>query len=132
VRDRRHDTQSADKTLICSQGESSGSRRITVDMRSKKSSMFLRDALVSLNAVLVFGFLGVGVRVFTNADTAKFILSAVFIVFIAILVLYFMLHRPIRERTDHSVFREPSFAERSSERPQMESIPDVFREQANS
>jgi hypothetical protein len=94
--------------------------------------MFLRDALISLNAVLVFGFLGLGVRVFTNADTAKFILSAVFIVFVAILVLYFMLHRPIRERTDHSVFREPSFVKRSSEGPQMESIPNLFPEQANS
>ena len=78
-------------------------------MKSKKSSMFLCHALVSSIVGLMIGFLGFGVRTFATIDTAKFIFSAVFVVSVAILVLYFMLRRPTRELTAHSLFREPLF-----------------------
>ena len=61
----------------------------------------------------MIGFLGLGVRAFTTADTAKFIFIAAFVVSVVILVLYFMLRRSTRELTAHSVFRELPFVKRS-------------------
>jgi uncharacterized membrane protein YfcA len=82
-------------------------------MKSKKSNMSLRNLLVFLIVMPMLGFLGLGLRAFTTIDAAKFIFSAVFVVFVAILVLYFMLRQPTRELTTHSLFREPSFVKRS-------------------
>jgi uncharacterized membrane protein YtjA (UPF0391 family) len=82
-------------------------------MRSKKSNLFLRNALVSLIVAPMLGFLGFGVRAFTTTDTAQFILSAGLIIFVGILVLYFTLRRPTRELTAHSLFRAPSSVKRS-------------------
>ena len=65
-------------------------------MRSKKSNLFLRNALVSLIVAPMLGFLGFGVRAFSTTDAAQLILSAVLVVFVAILVLYFMLRQPTR------------------------------------
>jgi hypothetical protein len=81
-------------------------------MKSKKPGMLLCRALVSLIAVLMIGFLGLGVRAFATADTTQFIFSAAFVISVTILVLYFMLRRPIRELTAHSLFREPPFVKR--------------------
>jgi uncharacterized membrane protein YtjA (UPF0391 family) len=82
-------------------------------MKSKKSSMFLCRALVSLIVALMIGFLGLGVRAFATADTTKFILDAAFVVSVVILALYFMLRRSAQERTAHSLFREPPLVNRS-------------------
>jgi hypothetical protein len=84
-----------------------------VQMKSKKPSMFLCQALVSLIGVLMIGFLGLGVRVFATADTAQFIFGAAVVVSVVILVLYFILRRPTRALTAHSLFREPPLVKRS-------------------
>jgi ABC-type Na+ efflux pump permease subunit len=81
----------------------------SLDMKSKEPGMFLCRALLSLIVVLMIGFVGLGVRAFATADTTQFIFSAVFVISVAIRVLYFMLRRPIRELTAHSLFREPPF-----------------------
>ncbi len=81
-------------------------------MRSKKSNMFLRNALVSLIVVLVLGLLGLAVQAFTTVYSAQFILAAVFIVFVAVLVLYLVLHHPTRQLTAQSLFPEPCFVKR--------------------
>jgi ABC-type Na+ efflux pump permease subunit len=78
-------------------------------MKSKEPGMFLCRALVSLIVVLMIGFVGLGVRAFATADATQFIFSAAFVISVAILVLYFMLRRPIRELLAHSLFREPPF-----------------------
>jgi uncharacterized membrane protein YtjA (UPF0391 family) len=68
-------------------------------MESKKPSLFLCHALISLIVVLVIGFLGLGVRAFATADTTKVICFAAFVISVVILVLYFMLRRPTRRST---------------------------------
>jgi hypothetical protein len=80
-------------------------------MKRNEPGMFLCRALVSLIVVLMIGFLGLGVRAFTTADTTQFIFFAECVISVAILALYFMLRRPSREPTGHSPFREPPFVE---------------------
>jgi len=80
-------------------------------MKRNEPGMFLCRALVSLIVVLMIGFLGLGVRAFATADTTQFIFFAACVISVAILALYFMLRRPTREPTGHSLFREPPFVE---------------------
>ena len=94
------------------------------DMKSKKSSLFLCRVLVSLIVTLLIGFLGLGVRAFATADTARFIFSGAFVISVAILVLYFMLLRPARELTAHSLFRESPFGKRFL-RPHLSTIGEI-------
>jgi len=77
-----------------------------------KPSLFLCRVLVTLILVLLIGFLGLGVRMFATTDTAQFIFSAAAVISVAIVVLYFMLLRPARQLTAHSLFREPLFVKR--------------------
>jgi len=73
-------------------------------MKSKTPSLFLCHALVSLIAVLVIGFLGLGVRAFATADNTKVIFLVAFVIFVVILVLHFMLRRPAILRTEAARF----------------------------
>ena len=73
-------------------------------MKSKTSSTFLCRALVISIAVLITGFLGLGVRAFANADTAKFIFSVVFAISVVVLAVYFLLRRVTRELKYQSLF----------------------------
>lgn len=92
--------------------ESSESRRGGLNTKSNKAGLFLCRVLVSLIVVLLIGFLGLGVRAFATADATQFIFSAASVVSVATLVLYFMLLRPARELTVHSMFAEPLFVKR--------------------
>jgi len=82
-------------------------------MNSKKASMFLCYALISLIVVLTIGLLGLGVRAFATGYTAQFIFCGVFVISVVTLALYFVLRRPARKLTAHSLFREPPFVRRS-------------------
>ena len=82
-------------------------------MRSRKSSRFLCHAFVSSIVVLITAFLGLGVRTFATADTARFIFVAAFAIVAVIFVLYFMLRQHTRELTAHSLFVEHPFVKRS-------------------
>ena len=79
----------------------------------KKLSMYLKYALLSSLALLMISCLGLGVRAFATADATGFILSGILVISVAIFVLYFMLRRPTRELTVHSLFRESHFVKRS-------------------
>lgn len=61
--------------------------------------MFLSRALVYSIVVLMIGFLGLGVRAFTTANTARLIFPAVFLISLVVLVSYFMFRRPTRRST---------------------------------
>lgn len=80
-----------------------------MDTKSKEPGTFLCCVLASSIVVLMIGIVGLGVRLFTTADTSRFVFSAAFGISVAILVLYFMLRRTTRELTTHSLFREPPF-----------------------
>jgi small-conductance mechanosensitive channel len=82
-------------------------------MNSKNASMFLCRALVFSIAVLMTGFLGLGLRVFAAAETTKSILFVAFAISVAILVLYLMLRGSTRELTAHSPDRKLSFVKHS-------------------
>jgi hypothetical protein len=82
-------------------------------MKSKNASMFLCRALVFSIAVLMTGFLGLGLRVFAAAETTKSILFVTFAISVAILVLYLMLRGPTRELTAHSPDRNLLFVKPS-------------------
>jgi len=82
-------------------------------MKSEKPSMFLCHASVSSIAVLMIGFLGLGVRAFATADTTTFIFVTTFVISVVILVWYFMVRRSTRELTAHSLFGEAAFVKRS-------------------
>lgn len=82
-------------------------------MKSKKPSIVLCNALASLIAVLMIALLGLGVRLFATAYTTQFIFSTAFVIPVVFLVLYFMLRRPARELTAHSLFTEPLFVKRT-------------------
>jgi hypothetical protein len=73
-------------------------------MKSKKPGLFLFRALVASIVALATGFVGFGVRAFATADTTNFIFLGAFVISCAIVVLYFMLRRPNREPTAHSLF----------------------------
>ena len=83
-----------------------------MDTKSKKPGMVLCRVLVSLIVALMIGIVGLVVRAFATADTSWFIVSAAFVISVAILVLYFILRRPTRELTAYSLFREPPFVKR--------------------
>ena len=73
-------------------------------MKSKTSSTFLCRALVLSIAVLITGFLGLGVRAFASADTTRFIFSVVFAISVVVFAVYFLLRRITRELKYRSLF----------------------------
>ena len=78
-----------------------------------KLSMYLKRAFVFSLTFLMIGFLGFGVRAFATAAATDFILATIFVVCVVIFVLYLMIHRPTRELTTHSLFREPFSVKRA-------------------
>ncbi len=65
-----------------------------LEMKNKKASTFLYCSSVASIAILMAGFVGLGVRAFAPVDTAKAIfVVAAFIISAAIFLLYFMLRR---------------------------------------
>lgn len=81
-------------------------------MNGKKTSIYLRRALLSSIVVLTVGFLGFGVRAFSTPDLTRLIFAGLVVVSMGFLALYFMRHRSTRELTTHSVRRESPFVKR--------------------
>ncbi|MFY9690966.1 MAG: hypothetical protein WA369_11485 [Candidatus Acidiferrales bacterium] len=73
---------------------------------------FLRNALVASIAVLMIGFVGLGVRALEPAHITHVVFLGLFVVSIVILVLYFILHPSIREITVQPSLRTPLFVKR--------------------
>jgi hypothetical protein len=73
-------------------------------MEGNKQSTFLCRALAASIAVLITGFLGLGVRAFASADTTKFIFSVVFAISVVVFAMYFLIRRLTRELKYRSLF----------------------------
>jgi hypothetical protein len=83
---------------------------------NKKLNKFFYRALVSSIAILVIGFLALGVRAFATEGIAKFVFFVAFLLFVVILASYFIVHQPTKDRPATSTI--PRFkAQRSSSIP---------------
>jgi hypothetical protein len=89
-------------------------------MKRKKLAMFLCFTLASIIGGLMIGFLVLGVRAFATADMTRFIFFNACAISVAILALYFVLHRSIRVVTDRSLSHETPYGKR---RPRSEGNP---------